>query len=196
MKNCFIILALIAVLSVVSHSQTPYDYTKDYNFTYIDIYTVEQCMTKICEVLSPDGTYCLQCKEGAMRMDDYKNGVISSIGWCMFDYISDNCYGFDWSYNCALCHDGFSLNVSLTNDRHTCVPKTHGCAVYDNAALKCKTCMPGWAMNTSVNSWSNLTEYFCYFVPDVNCVKYDANKLCQGCVTNYAVVNNKCELWY
>ena len=55
--------------------------------------------------------------------------------------------------------------------------------------------MPGWTMNNTVNGASNLTEYFCYFVPDVNCLKYDANNICLGCATNYTVYNNKCLFW-
>jgi hypothetical protein len=48
MKNSFIIFALIAALSVVTLTQTPYDPTKEYNFTFIEKYTVDQSMTRIC----------------------------------------------------------------------------------------------------------------------------------------------------
>ncbi len=113
----------------------------------------------------------------------------------MFDFLPDDCYAYDRNLNCVLCHDGFWMNTSLTNDRNLCKPKTYGCQDYDSNSKKCKVCMPGWTMNTTVNGASNLSEYFCYFVPDNNCVKYDANNICLGCVTNYAVVNNRCVFW-
>ena len=114
---------------------------------------------------------------------------------CMFDFLPDDCYAYDLNLNCVLCHDGFWMNTSLTNDRNLCKHKTYGCQEYDSIAKKCKVCMPGWTMNTTVNGASGLSEYFCYFVPDINCVKYDANNICLGCVTGYAIVNNVCVKW-
>ena len=113
----------------------------------------------------------------------------------MFDFLPDDCYAYDLNLNCVLCHDGFWMNTSLTNDRNLCKHKTYGCQEYDSIAKKCKVCMPGWTMNTTVNGASGLSEYFCYFVPDINCVKYDANNICLGCVTGYAIVSNVCVKW-
>ncbi len=50
-------------------------------------------------------------------------------------------------------------------------------------------------MNTTKNMYSNLTEYYCYFVADVNCVAYDTGNNCQQCAKNYVIVNNKCVNW-
>lgn len=90
-----------------------------------------------------------------------------------------------------LCHDGYYLKESK-NDINLCIPKTLGCLTYDTGSKKCQTCLSGWTMNTTVNRWSNLTEYFCYFVADPNCASYDANKNCLSCKTNFALSANKC----
>lgn len=52
--------------------------------------------------------------------------------------------------------------------------------------------MDGWVMNTTVNKWSLLTEYYCMFSPDKNCLSYDTNDVCLSCATNYQLISNKC----
>jgi len=143
---------------------------------------------QLCEIPSTDGTYCQKCLYNISRWD------FNGPGYCTLDFPVDYCYAYDWVLNCLLCHDGYWLKI-IPNDIYRCIPKTLGCLNYDTNSKKCITCQAGWSMNTSVNSISNLTEYFCFFVADANCLKYDSNNVCLNCATNYVLANNKCNYW-
>lgn len=94
-----------------------------------------------------------------------------------------------------LCHDGYYINWGIV--LRTCTSKKIGCENYDLTAKKCRTCLPGYLMNTTANPYSNQSEYFCYFVPDQNCISYDNKTLttCLQCASNYILSNNQCVYW-
>lgn len=143
---------------------------------------------QLCAVPSADKTHCEKCINDKLSVIYLGADVYT---FCQLDWPVDNCYAYDFCVNCMLCHDGYWLNQTV-NDINYCIPKTRGCLKYDSVNKKCVTCMDSWVMNTTVNRYSNLTEYYCMFVPDKNCLQYDSNNNCQKCAANYVVTGNKC----
>ncbi len=186
----FAVLTVFVILIALTHAQTPYDPNKEYNFTWITSIPYNPDVMQLCVTPSADGTHCEKC------IHNLTANIYGTNLWtpCQLSFPPDNCYAYDYCYNCLLCHDGFWRNETI-NDINYCIPKTRGCLTYDSVNKKCVTCSPGWTMNTTVNMYSNLTEYYCYFVADANCLSYDTSNNCQQCATSYVLVNNKCVNW-
>ena len=187
MKKTFILAIFLVILTQIN-CQTPYDPNVNYNFTWLSNITYNMDKLQLCAVPSADGTHCVTCVNPLLSVTYLGAGVYT---FCQLDFPVDNCYAFDYCVNCILCHDGYWLNQTV-NDVNYCVSKTRGCLKYDSINQKCVTCMDGWVMNTTVNNLSLLTEYYCMFVPDKNCLQYDSNNTCLQCVSSYVLTNGKC----
>lgn len=191
MKSSFLVtMGLIAILAIVVNTQSGYDPNKDYNFTFIESWPFTKEDLQWCQVVSSDGKTCQTCKEGLIKAADSQGGP----DYCMLEFPPDNCYAIDFNYNCVLCHDGYFMLVRL-DYYNLCLPKTTGCEVYDQTAQHCKKCLPGWSLNTTINTASKLIENYCFFIRDANCLQYDANNVCLSCATNYVLNSNTCIFW-
>lgn len=149
---------------------------------------------QLCSIPAPDGSYCQTCLKSSIVNITRDDFGVGNWGWCNIQFPVDYCYAYDWVMNCILCHDGYYLIPRVT-DVNICAAKSLGCQTYDSVGKKCITCQAGWTMNTTVNRLSNSTEFYCYFVADKNCLKYDSNNNCLTCATNYNIMSNKCVFW-
>lgn len=187
MKKILILAILVVILTQINGQRT-YDPEAVYNFTYLTNYTYNVDKLQMCAVPSADKTHCITCVNPLLSVLYLGGGVYT---FCMLEFPLDECYAFDYCYNCLLCHDGYWLNQTV-NDVNFCIPKSQGCLNYDSINKKCVTCMDGWVMNTTINKISLLSEYYCMFVPDKNCLQYDTNYTCLQCASGYSVLNGKC----
>jgi hypothetical protein len=197
MNKPFLQLLLLLIVLFASNSQTTTTNPlvqvqipgKIYNFTMWDGH-LNMDRAVFCEVMDSTGTNCTKCISGW-------NARIFSSTRCMLSFPVWDCYGYDWNLNCQICHPGFYIKYGNYTYPNLCISKKVGCSVYDENRQLCLECQPGYTMNTTANSFAKLeSESFCYFIPDKNCVLYDAaGTTCQSCASNYVLSKNQCNLW-
>jgi hypothetical protein len=138
MKKILILAILVVILTQINGQRT-YDPEAVYNFTYLTNYTYNVDKLQMCAVPSADKTHCITCVNPLLSVLYLGGGVYT---FCMLEFPLDECYAFDYCYNCLLCHDGYWLNQTV-NDVNFCIPKSQGCLNYDS--INKKVCdLYGW----------------------------------------------------
>jgi proprotein convertase subtilisin/kexin type 5 len=140
------------------------------------------CVYSSSNTAAPADSGCSKWVKGACQACSV-GWVFNANGKCIT--VSDQCKTYDAaSGDCLSCYNGYDLvnGSCLYSESNNAKPTDGGCAAWDWANAKCKSCSTNWVFDSNG---------LCITVSD-QCRTANTNGLCDSCYRGYDLVNGSC----